>query len=209
MFDKIKEMYDSAPAMSDWVGTHQPDSNLRYKDGVPHQQQMMCSLATIIRCDSPRVVSAHTSKSVQLPVATYQYTKKHIKGESQVYALIRDNFYCLNCAIVANFPVDLPLSLVLIEVTKEYLLKDKKAMVEYRKLDPKDIPDDNDWAWYYKYSRSKVEVENDRYYLNHYCFAEGMPFQFEPYTRGTSSFIFESAEYGHIAHVLTTLFKTM
>jgi hypothetical protein len=195
----IGYLYNNAATLSDWAKRNCPESDLIYKSDSFEQHKDMSAVGRLINpSEEPKVISLHTSKSVVLPVVAYHRNIMDV----DFYALIRDNFYDLNVGISCSEGIDLPLFLVHREITKEYLLEQRRRMLDYSK--PEKIPDEDDWSWYHtNWSGSKVIVDGGRYYLCEHCFAQGMDqFGLSEYVPGSTAFIFSSNHYTHAAYVI-------
>lgn len=90
--------------MSTRLQVHQP---LSVNPNVATQLARMEELAAVLKCDSAHVSHTHVSKSITLPVPTFQWTRW---GEQHLLTMMaRDNFHDLNLYVEASEPIALPL----------------------------------------------------------------------------------------------------
>lgn len=218
---ELLKLYNKSPTIEEWAKKNKPNESLIYKGGVASQEQMFSGISCLIRADLPRVVSYHTSKSVQLPVVAYF---KEIKPyDVQVLAFIRDNFYDLNCTIMSNQEMDMNIREIYSCVTKEWLEEERVSNLKYTARTAFDIPDcskdikerslksyrkvaeDPGYDWYSTdWSSAKIIQHNGEYFKSNMAFWEGNPGTPINSYDGTprKDFTFTSGSYAKVAQVI-------
>ena len=87
----------------EWAAKNQPSGSMIWKNAWAAQVKCFHDLATMMGMEA-YVVSTHTSKSIELPVV-------EIWGLHGRF-IIRDNFHDVNLAVIWDFPIDVPMSVI-------------------------------------------------------------------------------------------------
>jgi len=224
--EKLVELYDASPTVKEWRGENEPDEDLIYRSGVDGQCGRAMAVAKLLHMEEePRIVSTHTSKSVNLPVVAFRHTIKPY--ELDTFAVFRDNFYNLCCQLISTHEMAIPFNDVYREVSLQYLEEKRAGALEYHKKTSgykspyrdeqaelryhMQMETPGNWEWYEKYAGDKVLKEGDRYFIIHYGWFEGFPcggnyHERKYYTGMANNFSFMARSYPHMAHVINLSF---
>lgn len=192
---EMQSLWAKGRSVEAWADATTPDETLIWGSGHPSQAQKLLALSCLLGLEC-RIIGAHRSKSVGLPVAMF---KAEIWGEEEIYFVTRDNFHDLKLVVGSSFPLDLPLDVVHAAMTEEELDAQKKRSYEYSKgfddFDPSDYEGDkwfDDWG-----GDSLIRTDDGKIYRCSSvspCYYEGMeeagipPVAFQRYEPGRTQF---------------------
>ena len=213
--DSLTKQYEQALTLSDWSDLNTPDKDLIYNSGIGSQRKTMSGVSLVLGLDQPRVISYHASKSVKLPVSAYRFFKEpHGKEPVELIAVVRDNFYDLNCLISSSHELNFDYSIVYPELSHQELVEKFAKAVSYNPKYASDYSSSRDLTWYKDYTGNALIEENGKLYIAYHCHAEGIRklfddeyYNFKSYTKGIKQFIFSPSGYAHLAHSIDIIIK--
>lgn len=182
-----------------------PSASLSTNYEVAKQLDRMRHLGEALSADFSYVSHNHTSKSINLPVATYEWTRWTAEGKLMMR--VRDNFHDINLLVMANSPIALPLDVFYkqrdfawyqeeIEKTKKYCFRDwtDEELEDPRILRVK-YKNGNGWRSISgtKKDRWTTRMESTEWYGNDWSGGELIPLGPVPFTDETVFYHAETA----------------
>lgn len=208
----LEAIYTAGEDLGVWDKANTPEEGLIYRDGMSEQIGKMAAVATLLPNYSqdevcpPKVVGAHLSKSVGLPVACFKFAPY---GQVSAYVFVRDNFHDLKVVVVSDSPIFIPYHVMYREWSQEKYDAEVERYVNY-KGDERPPEGSDDW-YSANWSSGTILRKDGRIYRagSHqevYCEGInklGLPAEtFKPYEDGMQSFVCEVGSYATVATIL-------
>lgn len=215
--DNLKKLYDKSPAIADWTINNIPDADLIYKSGTNSQAKYMLGVSYVLDLDAPHVVGHHNSKSVKLPVSAYYYKDSY---GTELIALVRDNFYDLNCLILSLTTINLDPFIIYSAITQEHVkevFKEATSGIYSERYVNAKI---ENLEWYKSYTGNSIYPKDNKFYIAGTTYMEGIESIGENiglfkswnsdshhYKDDCNYFVFRSGTYAHTTHVIQRAIK--